>query len=128
MEGLPFNFGVFCFSGCNTGGFAERMGYERNIGISPVSRKEVAEGTVDNFHEAIFGSWDPFLNQGRGSGFTYELFPLILKRGAGIESVFDYAVKEHTGLFNRTTDTKETPQLRWQNADPSKLSLNPKSS
>lgn len=124
MQDLPVNFGVFYFSQCYSGGFAERMGYGNNIGMSNVTRKEES-----------FGRWD----KGVGACFTWFLFPEILIPRRTIETAFDEAVFENTSperlfhkrgrkegrVYPRGKRAIKTPQLRWQNANPSKLCLMP---
>lgn len=119
---LPINFGLFYFAQCFSGGFAERMGYGRNIGMSNVSREENAYGRE---------LWP-------GAYFTQFLFPGITEKGKTIETAFNEAVFEDTSdervngigkkdglLYPVGGIALETPQLRWQNADPSKLCLFP---
>lgn len=107
MQDLPVNFALFYFSQCHAGGFAERMGYGRNIGIANVAREENA---VSNYFS--------------GNSFTNSLFPRILEEGVSIENAFDSAVLQSTFLSpNRILHGPETPQLRWQDADPSQLYL-----
>ncbi len=115
MQDLPANFGLFYFAQCYSGGFAERMGYGKNIGMSNASRQEVSWGNFDKNVANIF---------------THHLFPRILE-GDTIEEAFDYAVRKDTSLIRRkflidasaVTLSTVTPQLRWQNADPSQLYL-----
>jgi len=117
MQNLPINFGLFYFGQCSSKGFAERMGYGRNIGISNVLREEEA-----------LGQRGTGLVKSIGSHFTHYLFPKILKKGITIEQGFDSAVKK-TSIFRFLLDpinhnlSDEIPQLRWQNADPSQLYL-----
>ena len=119
MQDLPTNFGLFYFAQCYSGGFTERMGYGRNIGMSNAGKEEKSWGS---FPENI------------ANYFTHLLFPQILK-GFTIEDVYDGAVRKDTGILQRINPIKplevnypsikfsETPQLRWQNADPSQLYL-----
>lgn len=111
MQDLPVNFGLFYFAQCHAGGFAERMGYGRNIGMSIVNRTELSHG----FYK-------------EGNAFTRHLFPKILRERVTIEEAFNYATNKNTALWRRATlflapPYTETPQLRWQNADPSQLYL-----
>ena len=118
MQDLPTNFGLFYFAQCHSGGFVERMGYGRNIGMSNALREEKSNG------QSKFG---PF--KLRGNHFTHYLFPRILKNGITIEQGFDRAVKRDTSKLRILTEPinfnmgVETPQLRYQNADPSQLYL-----
>lgn len=112
VQDLPVNFGLFYFAQCHSGGFAERMGYGRNIGMSNTDKEGFSYGQRD-----------------LGADFTHFLFPTIL-RAIPIEESFDYAVKADTAFLKRQKrrwkdkkDKGETPQLRWQNADPSQLYL-----
>lgn len=120
IQDLPINFGLFYFAQCHSGGFAERVGYGRNIGMSNVSKEEKAHGTK----YGLFGIMKP-----RGACFSYYIFPQILKRKITIENAFERAVRKNTSKFRFLTEplnyniTIETPQLRWQNADPSQLYL-----
>jgi hypothetical protein len=120
MRDLPVNFGLFYFAQCHAGGFAERMGYGRNIGMSNASRNEKS-----------IGLWKRDI----GVYFTYNLFPGILYKS--IETAFDRAVFLETGILKKLSTVKPTdydypilsrhsiitPQLRWQNANPLKLNL-----
>lgn len=110
MQDLPVNFGLFYFAQCSSGGFAERMGYGRNIGMSNAARGEISYG-----------------NDGIGAQFTHWLFPRILGEDVVIEKAFDKSIMRDTcwGIDPINFFLKETPQLRWQNADPSQLCLNP---
>ena len=122
---LPVNFGLFYFAQCFSGGFAERMGYGRNIGMSTADREK-----------GSFGSF----RRGVGNYFTQFLFPRVLDGGVTIETAFDEAVYENTSLKRMNGYGRkqgliyplkkdivgfgiETPQLRWQDADPSQLYL-----
>jgi hypothetical protein len=111
MQDIPVNFGVYYFSQCFSGGFAERMGYENNIGISSTNKKTPAYGT----------------GKKTGSDFTNYLFPNILKSDHTIEEAFDKAVKCDTWLWYGALCpgciNSEIPQLRYQNAIPSELFL-----
>lgn len=107
MQDLPVNFGLFYFAQCYSGGFAERMGYGRNIGMSNASRDEQSAGSIL-----------------KGACFTPYLFSRVLKEGVTIEGAFDSAVIRDTHLLSHSRLTiGETPQLRWQNANPSELYL-----
>lgn len=123
MQDLPTNFGLFYFAQCHSGGFAERMGYGRNIGMSNADRNGESNGNIQV-----------------GAYFTHFLFPNILVPGKNIETAFDEAVFEDTSRtrmneFGRIEgkiypykedeigSALEIPQLRWQNADPSQLYL-----
>ena len=122
MQDLPTNFGLFYFAQCHSGGFAERMGYGRNIGMSNADREGESFGRD---------------YQNVGAYFTHFLFPNILVPGKTIETAFDEAVFENTStkrllheegrkeglLYPIGGKAIEIPQLRWQNADPSKLYL-----
>jgi hypothetical protein len=109
MQDLPTNFGIFYFAQCYSGGFAERMGYGRNIGISNASREENSNARGKDI----------------GANFTRYLFPTILKASQTIENAFDRAARRDTGMWNwiihPITINTEHPQLRYQNADPSQL-------
>ncbi|MEA3514440.1 MAG: C13 family peptidase [Nanoarchaeota archaeon] len=122
MQDLPVNFGFFYFAQCHSGGFAERMGYGRNIGMSNANREEKSYGHVDNV----------------GAYFSHFLFSNILNPKKTIEQAFDEAVYETTSIerINNIglkegfmypcperikSEGLETPQLRWQNADPSRV-------
>ncbi len=112
IQDLPVSFALFYFSQCYSGGFAERMGCGRNIGMSNASREAESKG----LH---------LLNI--GAKFTHFLFPKILKPGELVEAAFDYAVKQDTSIWKDISlspdYSSEIPQLRWQNADPSQLYL-----
>ena len=102
MQDLPTNFGLFYFAQCYSGGFAERMGYGKNIGISNSNRNGASHGRhQDNI----------------GACFTHFLFPEILKPGITVLDSFEYA---NSKLCSHCEDR---PQLRWQNANPSELYL-----
>lgn len=100
------------------------MGYGRNIGMSNANRKEKSYGHMDNV----------------GAYFSHFLFSNILNPKKTIEQAFDEAVYETTSIerINNIglkegfmypcserikSEGSETPQLRWQNADPSRLYL-----
>jgi len=131
---LPVNLGLFYFAQCNSGGFAERMGYGRNIGMSSASREENSHGGL-----AINrATKEEIKSRSVGNYFSQFLFPEIMGKGKTIESAFDEAVFEDTSderlngigrkegfMYNDGSLGLETPQLRWQNADPSKLCLFP---
>jgi hypothetical protein len=112
IQDLPINFGLFYFAQCYSGGFAERVGYGRNIGMANANRKEMSYGKF---------------SKKRGSNFTHYLFPSILNHDLTIEQVFDEAVRKDTGfwegIIHPTSISLQNPQLMWQNADPSKLYL-----
>ena len=104
---LPVNFSLFYFSNDYSGALAERIGNRKNIAI--------ASAASDEINHSWF--W-------RGCDFTYQLFPKILKKGITIEKAFDQAVWNSTNIIRRSfMPYIETPQLRWQNADPAKLHL-----
>lgn len=110
IQDLPVNFAVFYFASCYSGGFAERVGQGRNIGISNSTRKKQGYGFGENV----------------GNLFTRKLFPRLLLPNQTIEKAFDSAILRHTNLPYRIITFNyfaETPQLRWQNADPSELYL-----
>ena len=124
MQDLPVNFGLFYFAQCHSGGFAQRMGYGRNIGMSNAGMKEESYGHMDNV----------------GSYFSHFLFSNVLNSKKVIEQAFDEAVYETTSIERinniglregfrypcpeRIKESgSETPQLRWQNADPLRLYL-----
>lgn len=111
MEDIPNNYGVFHFTQCFSGGFAQRMGYNNNIGISNASKEQWSIGLKKH----------PDIN-------TYFLYKNIFKPNISIENAFTKASKIETGFWLRgiykLIGNSTTPQLRWQNADPSKLFLN----
>ena len=121
MQDLPFNFSLFYFAQCYSGPFAERMGYGSNIGMSNAAkRKSVSKRDFQKWSSNDF--------------FTKHLFPGLLKKGKTIEHGFDDASwKMHNlpyfllGLIYPPSilpnPAWQKPQLRWQNADPSKLHL-----
>lgn len=109
MQDIPVNFGLFYFSQCHSGGFAERMGCGKNIGLSS-STKEEETGSLG------------------GQLYTQSLFKRILKPGIDIETAFDQATSYRATLPYRLTGIYVNPQLRWQNADPSQLYLGSTSS
>ena len=124
MQDLPVNFGLFYFTQCFGGGFAERMGYGRNIGMSIASRNETSRASGDS---------------SVGNYFTYRLLDFIAKPGVTIGSAFDSTVNntycetcrkifeidngDPFWMLPPMTPLQEVPQLRWQNADPSQLYL-----
>ncbi len=123
MHNLPVNFALFYFAQCYSGGFAERIGYGRNIAVSSASRTGWSNG-----HKGISMLGTTLLAP-VGNHFTHYLFKDVLKYGNTIESAFDTAVNTDTSLLRFVTVLNpntgfETPQLRWQNADPAKLYLN----
>jgi len=84
-------------------------------------------GNVDIYRDYLLQiTWSSTQN---GGGFTNSLFPQILYKGKTIKKAFDYVVDKDTSLLNRFfrkgTLTRETPQLKYQNADPSRLFLMP---
>lgn len=106
MTDLPVNLGVFYFAQCFSGGFAERMGYGRNIGISESGRNEPGIANYD------------------GIPFTQNLFPRLLNPKTTISDAFDHAAQRTFFEVNiGRHDEIPTPQLRWQNANPSRLYL-----
>lgn len=111
-QDLPVNLGLFYFSQCHSGGFAERMGYGRNIGVSSVAKNEIKisfKGHVDNF--------------------TRSFLPAVTGAGSTIESAFQFASDKTASPLRKLLVLspailfRETPQLRYQNADPSQLYL-----
>ena len=108
---LPVNYGVFHFTQCSGGGFAERIGKGRYIGISNCSKYEDSL----NFSRSS--------NQDLKMDFVSEIF----KPGISINDAFDNVVLKTTGLLERialkalTEFKAQTPQLFYENADPSKL-------
>lgn len=120
IQDLSINFGLFYFAQCHSGGFAERVGYGKNIGMSNVLREETAHG----LDQSLCGLIAP-----RGAHFNHYIFPQVLRAGVTIERAFNMAVKRNTSRLRFLTQPlncnigTETPQLRWQNADPSQLYL-----
>ncbi|GEM_PF-3388948 len=141
MQDLPVNFGLFYFAQCFSGGFSERMGYGRNICMSNANRTGFGYKSSQSVY---LGNSQYRYNSSRGrvaAFFTHFLFPNILNPAKSVEEAFDEAVYEDTsikrriGIGRRHGDhhiwsevsgiwlERETPQLRWQNADPSQLHL-----
>ena len=124
VQDLPVNFGLFYFTQCYSGGFAERMGYGRYIGMSVASRNKKSKA-----------NGDPSV----GIYFTYRLLDFIAKPSVTIGSAFDLTVNTTycetcREIFEIVYDVPvwrlppmpplpEVPQLRWQNANPSQLYL-----
>jgi len=122
VHDLPTNFALFYFSQCYSGGFAERVGYGRDIGISNTGRDR------KSYHLQSPIPIEKIIAKD-GNFFTRYLFPSILERGRTIDEAFDIAVKKDTSLLRFLSEPMfcnwdtEIPQLRWQNADPSRLYL-----
>lgn len=107
IQDLPVNFTLSYFAQCYSGGFAERVGYGKNIGMSSAARNETSFGRKSEI----------------GAYFSPPLFRTFLKTNTTIEKAFDSAVLSDTLLFWGGLFNRKIPQLRWQNADPSKLYL-----
>ena len=131
MQNLPVNFALFYFSQCKSGDFAKKMGDTNYIGLSSVNEKE--------------SSWSKPEYFGPGNFFTRFLIPNILDPKMSIEQAFDktiskynfltrlyFGISKKEGYFFPTMNKSErefvlspqTPQLKWQNANPSQLYLN----
>ena len=104
MQDIPVNFSLFYFSQCHSGGFAERMGCGRNIGLSTSANQENTGSMGGQF-------------------YTKNLFKRLLNDDVSIETAFDKANSHVAILPYRLNDVYVNPQLRWQNADPSQLYL-----
>jgi len=107
VGGIHCNFGLFHFSACYSGGFAEAIGQINNfIGISGTSRT-LPSGYV----------------KGLGCGcFTTPFADLAFKSGENIQNAFLHAASkiEELGL-----EFDQRPQLFYSDANPFTLHLNP---
>ena len=85
-QDIPVNFGVFYFAQCHSGGFAERMGYGKNIGMSSTNREKTSQGRQN----------------GIGAYFTYRLFDSIMVPDMTIENAFDSTIDTGIDTSERT--------------------------
>ncbi|MGV8162071.1 MAG: hypothetical protein ACP5N2_01915 [Candidatus Nanoarchaeia archaeon] len=139
LKDLPFNFVVSYSAQNDSRGFAERMSEGKYIGISSVKKGEEAIGTQKHPIKRMVAADEKIEYKfTQAVNFTHFLIPELLNPGVTIEQAFDRAVYENTSFLRVALgigqhDTlgpmhpvhygKETPQLIWQNADPSKLYL-----
>lgn len=107
LRSIKSNYSVYYFSQCHGGGFAKEVGIGNGIGISSCTRKQDA--------------WGP-QREDEGNYFNRPLFQKLFERGVTIESAFEYAAAHYINPVRILTKIV-TPQLFWQNADPSTLYL-----
>ena len=126
---IPYNVGVFYFGSCLGGAFAEVMGYANNIGISPVQQsvREEGESYEAATRRAKKKGATNYSHPQKGDHFANELFYYLFERKSSIEEAFDRSASRNASLWSGgdpdACPGRITPQLRWQNADPSELHL-----
>jgi hypothetical protein len=101
---IPFNFGLFLFMQCYSGGFAETIATIPNcIGISNSPRNKIS------------------YKDHNGPYLTYFLIPRIFKPGVDILEAFFAAAKKDA----ERNPHKEIPQMYFWDAYPETLFMNP---
>lgn len=118
MQNIHPNYIVMYFSQCYGGGFAERLGKGRVIAISN-ARRSLAYGGEHSFDYNFFVALSGRDEKGNPIDADLDGDGLV-----SIKKVFDYSVKNDKYANPKWYHNfKETPQLRWQNTDPSKFSF-----
>ncbi len=107
LRSIEPNYGVFYFSQCYGGAFAEGVGIGNRIGISSSNKRGKGWGLPQ---------------EDEGNYFTIPLFKKLFEHGVSIKDAFEYAAAHYVDPL-KLLMRRETPQLFWQNADPSKLYL-----